>query len=79
MQYLSFRSRLIGLVGSGKHYEVKVGPVSLRRLIAWVDANCPYMGKEEVRAMDDPDSAGIEQLPVRAATQDHADYRAALI
>ena len=40
-------------------------PTSLRRLIAWVDANCPYLGEEELRAMDDPEFAGIEQLPVR--------------
>ncbi len=65
MRYLSFRSRLIELAGSGKHYEAKVDPSSLRRLIAWVDANCPYVGEEEIRAMDDPDFAGIEQLPIR--------------
>ncbi len=65
MQYLSLRSRLIELAMSGKHYDVKVDPVGLRRLIAWVDANCPYVGEEEVRAMDDPEFFGIEQLPVR--------------
>ena len=65
MRYLSFRSRLIELARSGKHYKAKVDPVSLRRLIAWVDANCPYLGDEEIRAMDDPDFPGIEQLPIR--------------
>jgi len=65
MRYLSFRSRLIKLAGSGKHYETKVAPASLRRLIAWVDANCPYAGEEEIRAMDDPEFTGIEQLPIR--------------
>jgi hypothetical protein len=65
MRYLSLRSRLIELAISGKHYEVKVDPVGLRRLIAWVDANCPYLGEEELRAMDDPEFSGIEQLPVR--------------
>ncbi len=65
MRYLSFRSRLIELAGSGEHHKVKVDPISLRRLIAWVDANCPYLGAEEVRAMDDPEFPGIEQLPVR--------------
>ncbi len=39
--------------------------VGLRRLIAWVDANCPYAGEEEIRATDDPESSGIEHLPVR--------------
>ena len=28
---------------------------SLLRLIAWVDANCPYLGEEEIRAMADPE------------------------
>lgn len=65
MQYLSFRSRLIELASSGKHYQVEVDPTSLRRLIAWVDANCPYLGEEEVRGMDDPEFPGIGQLPIR--------------
>jgi len=65
MRYLSFRSRLIELAGNGKHYKTKVDPIGLRRLIAWVDANCPYAGEEEIRAMDDPDFPGIEQLPIR--------------
>ncbi len=65
MRYLSFRSRLIEMVASGKHYKTKVDPASLRRLIAWVDANCPYLGDEELRTMADPEFAGIEQLPVR--------------
>jgi hypothetical protein len=65
MQYLSFKSRLIERAGSGKHHKVKVDPLSLRRLIAWVDANCPYNGDQEVRAMADPDFQGIENLPIR--------------
>ena len=65
MQYLSFRSPLVELASSGKHYDVTVDPISLRRLIAWVDANCPYLGEEEVRSMDDPAFAGIELLPIR--------------
>ena len=50
---------------SGKHNDVKVESVDLLRLIAWVDANCPYLGEEEIRAMPDPDFAGIEALPIR--------------
>lgn len=65
MRYLSFRSRLIEMAMNGEHYGVKVDPLSLRRLIAWVDANCPYLGEEELRAMDDPEFPGIEQLPIR--------------
>jgi len=65
MQYLSRTSRLIELAGSGKHYDVKVAPTDLHRLIAWVDACCPYRGEEEVRALGDPDFPGIETLPIR--------------
>jgi hypothetical protein len=65
MQYLSLRSRLIEMAGSGKHYDVKADALSLRRLTAWVDANCPYIGEEELRTMDDPEFAGIDELPIR--------------
>jgi len=65
MQYLSYQSRLVEFSAGGKHYDVKVDPLSLRRLIAWVDACCPYMGEEEVRAVEDPDFPGIERLPIR--------------
>ena len=40
-------------------------PVSVHRLIAWVDANCPYMGDEEIRAMPDPQFQGVDWLSVR--------------
>jgi hypothetical protein len=33
--------------------------------MAWVDACCPFMGDEEIRALDDPQFAGIELLPIR--------------
>ncbi|MCY2989918.1 MAG: hypothetical protein NTY19_18905 [Planctomycetota bacterium] len=62
---LSYRSRLIELCASGKHYEVKVDPVSLQRLIAWVDAMCPYNGDEEVRTIDDPVFQGVDWLSIR--------------
>ena len=65
MQYLSFKSRLIELAASGEHHEVRVDPLSLRRLIAWVDTNCLYMGEEEIREMDDPNFPGIDLLPIR--------------
>ena len=35
MTRLSYKSRLIELVSSGKHYGVKVDPVSRRKLILW--------------------------------------------
>jgi hypothetical protein len=65
MQYLSARSPLIERAISGKHHDVKVDPAGLLRLIAWVDANCPYLGEEEVRAMADPEFDGIDRLPIR--------------
>ena len=40
--YLSRNSRLIDLALSGEHHDVKVDPIGLRRLIAWVDACCPF-------------------------------------
>jgi hypothetical protein len=65
MQYLSPSSRLVDLASSGKHYGVKADALSLRRLIAWVDACCPFCGDEELRATGDPSFPGIERLPIR--------------
>jgi hypothetical protein len=65
MQYLSSRSRLIERVSSGKHHDVKVDEVSRQRLIAWVDAMCPYMGEEEIRAIPDPEFQGVDWISVR--------------
>jgi hypothetical protein len=65
MQFLSYKSPLIEMASSGEHHDVRVDPLSLRRLIAWVDATCPYLGERELRALGDPDFPGIERLPVR--------------
>jgi hypothetical protein len=65
MQYLSYKSRLVDLAASGKHYDVKVDPENLHRLMVWVDACCPFRGDEEVRAQGDPHFPGIERLPIR--------------
>jgi hypothetical protein len=65
MQYLSYRSRLIELAGSGKHYDVRVDPLNLHRLIAWVDSCGVYMSEEDLRAQGDPDFPGIDRLPIR--------------
>jgi hypothetical protein len=65
MQHLSYKSPLIELASSGKHHDVRVDDLSLRRLIAWVDAICPYMSEEEIRALGDPEFPGIERLPIR--------------
>ena len=65
LRYLSARSPLIEHAMSGQHHGVKVPPADLLRLIAWVDANCPFLGDEEIRAMADPEFSGIENLPIR--------------
>lgn len=62
---LSYRSRLIDLCSSGKHYDVKVDPIGLQKLIAWVDAMCPYNGDEEIRMIDDPVFQGVDWLAIR--------------
>ncbi|MHC4247582.1 MAG: HzsA-related protein [Planctomycetota bacterium] len=68
MTILSSRSKLLANATSGKHNKVKVDPESARRLTAWIDANCPYLGEEEIRAMNDPEFGGIEKLQVRPRT-----------
>ncbi len=65
MTCLSYKSALIDIASSGEHYDVRVDPLSLRKLIAWVDTMCPYRGSEEVREIDDPDFPGIDWLSVR--------------
>jgi hypothetical protein len=65
MTKLSYKSRLIELVSSGTHHDVKVDPVSRLRLIAWVDTMCPYLGDEEIRAIPDPEFQGVDWLAVR--------------
>ena len=62
---LSYTSRLVALAAHGRHYDVRVDALNLQRLMAWVDANCPYLGDEELRALPDPEFPGIEQLPIR--------------
>ena len=65
MTALSYRSRLVELASSGEHYDVKVDPISLRRLIVWIDAMCPYRGEEEVREIPDPEFQGVDWLSIR--------------
>ena len=69
MRFLSHKSKLIKLAMDKEHSGGAIDPRSLRRLIAWVDACCPYMGEEEVRALGDPTFAGIESLPIRPRVQ----------
>jgi len=64
MTKLSYRSRLIERASSGEHHGMKVDEISLRKLIAWVDAMCPYLGDEEVRQIDDPVFQGVGWLAI---------------
>jgi len=75
MTMLSGTSRLIDLVTSGKHHNVKVDGEDLQRLIAWVDCNCVYRGDEEVRQIPDPpaQTAGRYPVPVKTKTAPHIE------
>jgi len=65
MTHLSYVSKLVANASSGKHNKVKVDALSLRRLIAWVDANGPYLGDEEIRKIPDPTFKTLERTRVR--------------
>jgi hypothetical protein len=69
MTSLSYRSRLIEIASSGEHHDVRIDPVSLQRLILWVDAMCPNLGDEEVRRIPDPEFQGVDWLSVRPRIQ----------
>ncbi len=69
MSMLSSTSRLIELVTSGKHHNVKVGGEDVQRLIAWVDCNCVYRGDEEVRQIPDPPPDIAKRFPVAVTTR----------
>jgi hypothetical protein len=72
---LSYRSPLIERALSGQHHGVKVDEASLQHLIAWVDAFGPYRGLEEIRALPDPDFAGIERLAIRPRLKSAPDIQ----
>jgi hypothetical protein len=55
----------VELATSGRHHDVRIDAVSRRKLIAWIDAMCPYRGDEEVREIDDPVFQGVDWLSVR--------------
>ena len=39
--------------------------MSLARLVAWIDAMCPYMGDDEIRRIEDPVFQGVDWLAIR--------------
>ncbi len=69
MKSLSYTSKLIDIAMSGKHHDVKVTGAELRQLIGWVDANCPFRGDKEIRAIPDPDPKRFGHLPILPRTK----------
>jgi len=69
MKHLSYTSKLIDIAMSGKHNDVKVTGAELRQLIGWVDANCPFRGDSEIRAIPDPDPQRFAHLPILPRTK----------
>ena len=53
MTAMSYKSKLLQIATSGKHHDVKVTPLEEAKLVAWVDALCPYLGLEELLARPD--------------------------
>lgn len=43
----------------------QVDPVSLRKLIVWIDTMCPYLGDDEIREIPDPIFQGVDWLSSR--------------
>ena len=65
MTAMSYRSPLIEIISSGKHYDVKVSPEEEAMIIAWIDTLCLYMGSEELLQQPDIDPAEYYFDPVR--------------
>ena len=65
MEKLSYASRLINQYCQSGHYGVELSPTEIERMILWVDAMCPYMGSDDVRADDDPTFQGSDWLSVK--------------
>ncbi|VGO13627.1 hypothetical protein PDESU_02184 [Pontiella desulfatans] len=62
---LSYTSPLINMVREGTHKDIKIEGEDLRRLMAWVDANCVYRGDEEIRMIPDPVGSEFERFAVK--------------
>jgi hypothetical protein len=64
----TWKSKLYDNATSGKHNKVKIDEASRRKLVAWIDANGPYLGKEEIRQMYDPQGFASCQVQPRVRT-----------
>ena len=65
MTKLSYKSRLVDIMSSGRHHGVKVTGDDLMRVILWVDAMGPYNGAEELLNMEDPMFQGKDWISQR--------------
>jgi len=65
MSHFSAVSRLLDYATDEKHIKEKIDQMSLRRLIAWIDCNGPYLGDAEIRRLPDPSFRLREDPPVR--------------
>lgn len=63
LKAMSYRSRLIDLASSGKHYGVKVPAADRLMLIAWIDTWCPCRSEDDIRALADPDPKYFPDWP----------------
>lgn len=61
---LSYKSPLVHIARSGEHNEVKMDPISLHKLILWVDAMCPYIDDTAIRSQADPVFQGSNWLSI---------------
>ena len=64
----TWKSKLYDNATSGKHHKVKIDEASRRKLVAWIDANGPYLGREEIREMYDPQGFANCQVQPRVRT-----------
>ncbi len=65
MEKLSYASRLVNKYCQPQHYNVKLSPIELQRIIVWVDTMCPYMGSDDIRAEEDPVFQGSDWLAIK--------------
>jgi len=55
MTAMSYNSPLVKNATSGEHNDIRVDPISARKLIAWIDLLCPYWNEDNIRSIPDPD------------------------
>ena len=65
MKALSYASPLVKMASSGEHYDVKMDPVSLLKVILWIDAMCPYIDDTQIKEVPDPVFQGSDWLSIK--------------